>query len=699
VNRLATMAVLLASLATAAPGARAKEPAAGRRFAVVVGNNLGLPRSEPLRYAERDAERVAGLLEEIGGVGRENMTLLLGQGPDAVRAALDDAAARINASGGEAVLVFYYSGHADSGWLRLGGRGLALEELKRRLEQTPAKVRVAIIDACQSGEITRQKGGRVVSPFLEEQPVRARGMVILTSASAAENAQESDVLGSSFFSHHLISGLRGPADTSGDGRVSAFEAYEYAYRFTVQETEGTTSGPQHPTFLYALQGEGDVDLTAVSATRARIDLAADLEGTVLITGASGRIEAEVVKVKGAPLAVALAPGSYGVRLRTATGLRAAETRLRDGDAVTLGPGDFTDVPMIVATAKGAPAADGIPVVAARGRPLTGVPLGAGTRWSGANEPVGSPVTSAPAPAIPAATEPSRPLGPGEAPASSDAGPQPQASATGAGVATPLARREGALLWPPAALAVSLVAPGVPQMLDKRYAGGAILLGLTVGSLVGAVLAGQSMRSSDSDAVAGAKLGGATALGGLAFYTYGYAAIDAFYSGTRGGPGAPDLDDLFVDVGLSLSPSLVRTPTGVAMGFDGGLGVGLAPHRNVVIGLRNLSVGWDPDFATVKLGPELLGRGLFLPNLMWSAGAGLVCEIQTARERQGEDAGDVGWALHPYIVAALHYFPARSWSLDFGGRAGVAVGTRRLYGADVAPTAFSVEYAGGLTWYH
>ncbi|MDD5305715.1 MAG: caspase family protein [Deltaproteobacteria bacterium] len=676
-KRLAPTALLFALLATAGAGARAEETASGRRFAVVVGNNLGLPRSEPLRYAERDAERMADLLVEIGGVARENMTLLLGEGPDAVRSALDDMAARINAAGGDAVLVFYYSGHADSGWLRLGGRGLALEELKRRLEQTPAKVRVVIIDACQSGEITRQKGGRVVSPFLEEQPVRARGMVILTSAAAIENAQESDALGSSFFSHHLISGLRGPADTGGDGRVSVSEAYEYAYRFTVQETEGTASGPQHPTFLYALQGEGDVDLTSPSATRARIDLASDLEGTVLITGTSGRIEAEVEKAKGAALAVALAPGSYNVRLRTTTGLHAAEARLRDGDSITLGPSDFIDVPMVVATAKGAPEPVAVPVVSAHVRPLTEIPLGPGARWNGANDRAASPI----------------------APAKADPGPQPSAAPAGVDEGPSLARRKGALLVPPAALGISLVAPGVPQLIGKRYADGALLLGLTVGSLVGAVLVGRSVRSTDSDPVAGAKLGGATALGGLAFYTYGYAAIDAFYSNTRGGPGAPDLDAMFVDVGLSLAPSLVRTPTTMAMSVDGGLGLGLAPHRNVVIGLRNLSVNWDADFATVKLGPELRGRGLALKNLMWSAGAGLGCEVQTARAGQGEDAGDVGWALYPYVAAGLHYFPARAWSLDFGGRAGVAIGTRRTYGAEVAPTAFSVEYVGGLTWYH
>ena len=49
----------------------------------------------------------------------------------------------------------------------------------------PAKVRIAIVDACQSGEITRAKGGKVVSPFLEERPVNVEGLVILTKGSTS----------------------------------------------------------------------------------------------------------------------------------------------------------------------------------------------------------------------------------------------------------------------------------------------------------------------------------------------------------------------------------------------------------------------------------------------------------------------------------------------------------------------------------
>ena len=36
--------------------------------------------------------------------------------------------------------------------------------------------------------------------------------MLLTSSSADEDAQESDAIAGSYFSHHLVSGLRGSAD-------------------------------------------------------------------------------------------------------------------------------------------------------------------------------------------------------------------------------------------------------------------------------------------------------------------------------------------------------------------------------------------------------------------------------------------------------------------------------------------------------
>jgi len=676
------------------------------RFAVVVGNNMGQARSEPLKYAERDASRMAVLLEEIGGVRPENISLLEGSKPDDLRDAMDRASDRIAATERDAVFIFYYSGHADSGWLRMGGRGIQLSELRRRLELMPAKVRVAIVDACQSGEITRAKGGKVVSPFLEERPVNVEGIVILTSASAAEPAQESDVLRSSFFSHHLMSGLRGPADASGDGRVSASEAYDYAYRYTVLETEGSTSGAQHPTFLYALEGEGDVTLTAVRTGRARIELATGLAGTVLFVGAGEQIEAEVVKRGGEHVTVALAPGSYDVRWRAPDKLWTARVRLRHGDQLSLDKGDFTEQPLFAVVDKGAPTpaqstTPQPPVGRGQPTPLTAVPLGGGSGWkNGTPAPAGAPA------APPPQNKPEGPPEPEDDPLANDNDDPYEREFDDS---KSFAKHPDAMLWPPVMMAIGFIGPGVPQILDKRYGQGAAILGVTVVSLAGAGLLGWSAHTSpgDSDEVTGTKLVGATAFGFAAFYTYSYGIIDAFYSNTRGGPGKPDLDDLDLDLALSFAPSLARTTDGVKLTGGGGLGAGLAVHRNVVIGLRNVSGTYGHGIGSFQLGPELRLRGMILERLGWSVSIGAVVQVHREVDFELEGGTTVDesearwdWAMYPYLAGMVHYFPARSWSLDFGVRAGVAVGTRRMHNQVAQPqTAASVEYIGGLTWYY
>ena len=656
------------------------------RYAIVIGNNLGLASSDPLQYAERDAERMAGLLVELGRVAPENLLLLRGKGPGELRAAFEDISRRAAARPGEALFLFYYSGHADSGWLRMGGQGMALEEVRRRLEELPVKVRVAIVDACQSGAITRARGGKVVSPFMEDMPVRVEGLVILTSASAEEVAQESDILGSSFFSHHLMSGLRGPADTSGDGTVTALEAYDYAYRLTVRETEGTEAGAQHPTFLYAIEGEGDVPLTSIGMGRARIDLAPSIAGTVLFIGAAGRIEAEVVKYEGRPISVALVPGSYEVRWRAADGLYSHSLTLEDEDVRALDPAAFRWRPLYRGTARGADLAGDIRLL-----PVdpTDIPLGGGAWWGMSSAPAAPPPAS-----VPDALE--------DDPWEED----PAFAGPGYDDSGSFSRIEGAGLWPPLALGVSLVAPGVPQIIEGEAGRGGVLLGVFTVATAGALALGLNHDRFPGHVGRGAGIAGAAALGYTAFYTYTFAAIDAFYSVSRGGPGPFDIEESRFDIGSSLATSLGHGPRGEpVLGLGGGLGAGFAAHPRLVLGLRDAMAVRRGDLSVAQIGPDLRWRSPVRRQIALSAAAGAIFQLHVERSGAGADLWRedpeqrIGWSVFPYLAGGLHLFPARSWSLDFGLRAGMTAGTRhRLLGPSQPDGSFAAEYVGGLTWY-
>ena len=93
---------------------------------------------------------------------------------------------------------------------------------------------------------------------------------------AEEAAQESDKIGASFFTHYLISGLRGAADTAGNGLVTLNEAYSYAFQETLASTEKTQYGPQHPAYDINLSGSGDLVLTDLRSSGARLTVAAYL---------------------------------------------------------------------------------------------------------------------------------------------------------------------------------------------------------------------------------------------------------------------------------------------------------------------------------------------------------------------------------------------------------------------------------------
>jgi hypothetical protein len=91
--------------------------------------------------------------------------------------------------------------------------------------------------------------------------VSSTGEALLTSSAADELALESREIGGSFFTHHLVSGLRGAADTSGDGKITLAEAYQYAFERTVSATASMTIGTQHPGYDYRLPGRGDLVLS------------------------------------------------------------------------------------------------------------------------------------------------------------------------------------------------------------------------------------------------------------------------------------------------------------------------------------------------------------------------------------------------------------------------------------------------------
>ena len=261
---------VVAALALLLPGA-----APARRHALIVGNNLGGADLDSLRFAENDARRMADVLTTLAGFAPGDVQVLAPCDSASLERALKAMKDRLSTPGeAEGMFLFYYSGHSDGRGLRLGDKSFPLEKLRDNFAAVPSQVKIGVFDACQSGALTRfkggdgrAKGGAVSKPIPLENLKNIRGQVIIASSAMDEKSQESDQLQSSVFTHHWLNGLRGSADANGDRRVTLSEGYQYAYNMTIQTTSRTRWGIQHPAYQFRIHGEGDIVLADLNLGR------------------------------------------------------------------------------------------------------------------------------------------------------------------------------------------------------------------------------------------------------------------------------------------------------------------------------------------------------------------------------------------------------------------------------------------------
>lgn len=351
--------LLCTAMTSIAGGARA----APQRFAVLIAAHDGGDGLPKLRYAGRDATRLADVLVDVGGFARADILSVIDGDSDTVRDLLDALRRRVQETksrGNDAIVVVYYSGHAQDGRLRLGDETFAMSELRARLEDSGADVRLAFVDACGAGAITREKGATLAAPFVVkvEDGLQTTGQVIIASSSRDEVSQESDEIQGSFFTHYLTTGLRGDADRDRNGQVTLDEAYAYAYGRTVAATASTRAGAQHPTYDFDLKGRGDVVLTTPGGADVVMQFPGELEGRYFVVDLDRQLfVAEVDKQKGGASQIALPRGQYAIKKRLETHLLMSRVEARAKGTIVVDDAAIQTVAFADDYAKGSPIAD------------------------------------------------------------------------------------------------------------------------------------------------------------------------------------------------------------------------------------------------------------------------------------------------------------------------------------------------------
>lgn len=358
-----------------------------RRLVLAAGANNGGVDRDLLRYAVSDAENFVRVLEEMGGIDPADVLILREPNRRAFDEGLSQLQRRVQAAkrrGDRLEVLLYYSGHADEEGLLLSGDHLSYAVLRSQLQVVEADVHIAVLDACASGAITRLKGGRRQQSFLADESFDMRGYAFLTSSSADEAAQESDQIGASFFTHYLVSGMRGAADVTGDGRVTLNEAYQFAFSETLARTTGTLGGAQHPAYDIKMSGTGDVVMTDVRSTTAGLLLAEPLDGRLFVRRGRRHLVAELYKPAGRAIEMGLEPGDYTVSLATGasgSALLVADVALVEGQRVELARADFRALSAEATALRGRREQGGLKVALSENRSNVDIDMGEGYNLS------------------------------------------------------------------------------------------------------------------------------------------------------------------------------------------------------------------------------------------------------------------------------------------------------------------------------
>ena len=326
-----------------------------RRFGLVIGANNGGPGRHNLQFALDDARAVMKVLEDMGGLQSGDGRLLDQPTRENFFREMDWLADKVNRAKGQfrRVEVFvYYSGHSDEENLFLAGERISYREFRDSITAVNADVRVAILDSCASGSFIQPKGVIRRSPFLLNTAYDMKGYAFITSSSGDEASQESKRLGGSFFTHNLVSGMRGAADMNLDGRITLTEAYQFAFDETLQQTEKTMHGPQHPNYNIQMSGTGDVVVTDISRSPALLVLGADIVGKLYIHSQANVLVVELSKLAEREITIGLEQGEYRVILVRDSFIYETRVLLTKDQSSRLGYKQFEKVEKISTRARG-----------------------------------------------------------------------------------------------------------------------------------------------------------------------------------------------------------------------------------------------------------------------------------------------------------------------------------------------------------
>jgi uncharacterized caspase-like protein len=268
----------------AAPSVPTPPPVMGERWAVIIGIGSYDAKAVPrLRYAVPDAEAVYRTLINVAGFRPDHVVLLtdtterkptlrnlrqllgtfLARSPRKADTVLiffaGHGAPEVDPRGAERDGLAKYLIPADADPDDLYSTALPMDEIRTIFDRIEAERVIMFLDTCYSGAAGGRtfatkglRAGGVDDVFLDRL-ARSKGRAIITASRPGEVSMELAELGHGIFTHYLVQGLMGAADTNRDGIVSLNELYEYVAQQVAHKSRAV-GGNQHPMMKGELDG-------------------------------------------------------------------------------------------------------------------------------------------------------------------------------------------------------------------------------------------------------------------------------------------------------------------------------------------------------------------------------------------------------------------------------------------------------------
>ncbi len=243
---------------------------AGNHWAMLVGLNEYEDRANygQLQVCVKDVNAIRENLV-AGGFDPARIRLLTDQTDEKPTRAKILAAFQslANAAEPDDLLLFYYSGHGDQTdgesylvardgqYLVLPDTAVPVSKIKQIMEQSQARAKVMILDACHSGVDMGGKGAQPMSAeFIRRVFEEAEGLAILAACKQGQLSYEWRAQECSVFTHFLLEALSGQADRDGKGFVTVQDANRHVIN-GVKLWASQRNVTQTPTIQYGAAGD------------------------------------------------------------------------------------------------------------------------------------------------------------------------------------------------------------------------------------------------------------------------------------------------------------------------------------------------------------------------------------------------------------------------------------------------------------